>query len=229
MKLKRKLIPLTSMFVVVVLLATAVGALAAQDPGDETFTLVGPITPGLVVGTYVVKGQTFSLDAPVCVPVAPCPPASNTLVEVTGYVHAADTLYYATSITVITSTDSFDYTGELMSTSTTAWDIGDYSFLVSPTTELPAVFDIGDIVTASYTVAPNGDYLATKIVVTDSTVERTYVGILGVFDANTWTVDGIVFDVTGATVPPFFATGDEVQVVYTIVGGKVMYRKGAPD
>jgi len=228
MKLKRKLIPLTSMFVVVVLLATAVGALAAIDPGDETFTLVGLITAGVDPGTYVVKGQTFSLDAAVaCVPIlpAPCPPTLGSLVEVKGYIHAADTKYYATLITVKTATDTFDYTGELMSTSAAAWGIDTYTFklVTTPATQLPGFYAVGDKVKATYTVdLATGDYLASKFEVVDSAEGKTYtlVGILGSFDANSWTVNSIVFDVTGATLPPFFGTGDKVQVVFTIVAGK---------
>ena len=227
MKIKRRLIPLTSIFVVVILLATAVGALAAQAPGDETFTLVGPISAGAVPNSYVVKGQQFLLDPTVaCTPVAPapCPPLAGTLVEVTGYISAADTFYYATTITVKLATDTFTYTGELMSFDDTAWVIDDYSFLLvaAPATELPAFYAVGDTIKATYTVAVNGDYLASKFELVESGEGNTYtyVGFLEAFTADSWTVDTYVFDVTGVTLPPFFAVGDEVQVVFSIVAGE---------
>jgi hypothetical protein len=217
-----------SLAVLAVVLVMAVGALAATAP----FTLNGLLAFDGGTGVYSVKGVAFEVNAAtVCTDglgavVADCSTLAGQLVTVVGSYDDEDVTvpWVAGSITVVSDPATvFTHEGELMAFDAASWTIDAFVFEIGASTFVPPFFAVGDTVMASYTVeAGTGDYLANAFTVLESAGSYTFAGELMAFTDTSWTVGPHTFLLNGASLPPFFAVGDQVEVTFDIVGGEYL-------
>ena len=197
--------------VTILLLVTAVGALAATAP----FTMVGQLEYDSAV--YSVNGVEFDLAPAVVCTGGDCAALAGQLVEVKGTYDDIAESYTAEIITVVTSATA---EGNLDSFDSSAWVIAGTSYQITPSTVLPGFGSVDDTVKVTFTVdTVSGENLALMFKILESTATHTYTGTLISDGTPTWTVGIHDFNVETASLPPFHKLGDEVEVTFGVQTG----------
>lgn len=172
------------------------------------FTLTGPVetigaTAWTIAGQTIIVNEATILENGI---------ETGDSVQVEGLILPGGTLL-AESISLVEPAvgDPFQFVGVIQAMGTDAWTISGVTIAVNAETVIAADLVVGDTVSVSGWILPDGAWLAQTI--TPAGHERTFTFTGTVQNMNPWTVSGINFETRAWTlIAPGIGVGDQVRV-----------------